>query len=746
MIDIPSNCCDSAKLQLLLSEQLEPGDEKDVLRHMDCCPRCQRALEVTAADRQLWDDLPAHLSSRILLNHSGQEDTANHPPRATDSCVEQLGEYLGPTDHPNMLGRLGNYEICGIIGRGSTGIVVKAFEATLNRYVAIKILSPTLSNNAAARRRFEREGRAIAAVAHEHVVPIFAVDEFRGLPYIVMQYVAGASLQRRIELQGPLDTCEIVRIAMQVSAGLAAAHSQGIVHRDIKPANILLEHGLDRAMVTDFGLARVSDSASITVSSVVAGTPSFMAPEQARGESIDERSDLFSLGSVMYSMCTAYPPFRSETIYGLLRRICEDEPRPIREINPQIPEWLSAFVDKLHAKAKDDRFDSAEQVSQLLRHELAHLQSPTSISTPARPWFVPRASTSARLAIILTGAIAAALLVAIYAVGWNVYDQKPVSADSQVPIGRNKQANVERSTERMVAGREEFECAEERTFPATASGQLIANVDAGNIEVTTSDQQQITFRSVHILSAADKEEADKLTAKHKLDFTSEGSTLNFAAKFDHDDEEREDHGERRFRRIEFKICLPKTYNIKLSSASGNLSANDLNGKAQMRSSSGNLNLTQVQGLILAKTAGGNINLTACGSEADLDTLGGNILVRDCDGYVRAKTAGGNLLIENANDGIDAQTLGGNIQAAISDKPKKDCKLTAQSGGIQVRLDKQLAINVAATAHSGLIVAPFHSEIQKSNGQRSLHDVLNGGGPLLSATTQSGNIEFEYLTK
>ena len=212
---------------------------------------------------------------------------------------------------PGSLGRLGHYEIQEVIGRGGMGIVLRAFDEKLHRVVAIKVMAPQLATSATARRRFTREAQAAAAVTHDHIVTIHAVEEADGLPYLVMQYVAGMSLQERLERDGPLQLAEILRIGMQTAAGLAAAHAQGLVHRDIKPANILLENGIERVKITDFGLARAADDASLTQSGVVAGTPQYMSPEQARGEAVDHRTDLFSLGSVLYAMCTGRPPFRA---------------------------------------------------------------------------------------------------------------------------------------------------------------------------------------------------------------------------------------------------------------------------------------------------------------------------------------------------------------------------------------------------------------------------------------------------
>ena len=197
-------------------------------------------------------------------------------------------------DRPETLGRLGSYEVLEVLGQGGMGVVLKARDPALDRTVAIKVLTPALAHAATARRRFAREARAAAAVGHEHIVAIHAVDEFRGLPYLVMQYIPGRSLQERLDASGPLEVKEILRIGTQAARALAAAHAQGVVHRDIKPANILLENCVERVKLTDFGLARAIDDASLTQSGVIAGTPQYMAPEQARGEPVDARADLFS--------------------------------------------------------------------------------------------------------------------------------------------------------------------------------------------------------------------------------------------------------------------------------------------------------------------------------------------------------------------------------------------------------------------------------------------------------------------
>jgi WD40 repeat protein len=216
-------------------------------------------------------------------------------------------------------------------------------------------------------------------------VDIHAVEDAGPVPYLVMHYVAGISLEDRINQGGPLEVKEVLRIGIQTAAGLAAAHKHGLVHRDVKPANILLENGIERVKLTDFGLARAVDAASLTQSGVIAGTPLYMSPEQARGEAVDHRSDLFSLGSVLYVMCTGRPPFRASGTMAVLRRVCEDTPRPVREVNPDIPEWLEAVVARLHAKDPAGRFQSAADVAEVLGQHLARLQQPSPAPPPTGP-------------------------------------------------------------------------------------------------------------------------------------------------------------------------------------------------------------------------------------------------------------------------------------------------------------------------------------------------------------------------
>ena len=257
-----------------------------------------------------------------------------------------------------------------------------------------------------------------------------------------MHYIAGESLQARIDREGSLELCEILRIGMQVASGLEAAHLQGLVHRDIKPSNILLEQGVERSLITDFGLARSADDASLTNTGYHAGTPQYMSPEQAKGDDVDFRSDLFSLGSVLYTMCAGRSPFRAETAYGILRKIIDTDPRSLQEINSRIPAWLEQLIDKLMSKEPAQRFASAAEVSSLLEECLAHVQSPTNHALPVS--FATPKTTPKRIHAILVAAIFCAIIVGAWLsvsnFGSLMFTQQRMSSNNANELTKEKNA------------------------------------------------------------------------------------------------------------------------------------------------------------------------------------------------------------------------------------------------------------------------------------------------------------------
>lgn len=287
-----------------------------------------------------------------------------------DQRLEELK--LDPSKNPKGIGRLAHYEILGFVGRGAMGVVLKAFDEQLHRQVAIKLMSPELVSRPTARERFFREARAAAGINHPNVVTIHAVSEHHGLPYLVMEFVSGMTLADRIHRQTPLPTPDILRLCVQITDGLAAAHKKGIIHRDVKPANIMLEDGLERVKITDFGLARVAmENSDLTSFGDMVGTPAFMSPEQVDGLSLDARSDLFSLGCVIYAMVAGKSPFRSGNALATARRVITVPHQSLREISPDVPTYLVDITDRLLQKQPADRYESAEALQQELSQRLA---------------------------------------------------------------------------------------------------------------------------------------------------------------------------------------------------------------------------------------------------------------------------------------------------------------------------------------------------------------------------------------
>ncbi len=433
-MDAKSIRCDDTRIARFLRSELTDEEERLFELHLDTCGTCSGKLDHSTAGAGQWQEAAELLRDEpfdleplsAAVSDSGSGEVARH---VVDDSVRRILELLHPTDDPQMLGRIGGYEVAGVIGSGGNGVVLKGHDRTLNRFVAIKVLAPHLASSGAARGRFAREAVAAAAVVHENVIAIHGVEEHAGLPFLVMPYVRGTSLQKRIDQKGPLGLLEILRIGMQVASGLAAAHAQGLVHRDIKPANILLADGVERVTITDFGLARAVDDASMTRSGIIAGTPQFMSPEQARGEAIDHRSDLFSLGSVLYAMCTGHPPFRAESSYGVLQRICQSAPRPVRESSPDVPAWLCRLIERLHEKDPDKRFQTAAEVANLLGRCVAHVQQPDLQSLPLElreePGVSPSRVRHKRLAFLAALAAVAAISTAIWLGGGNRDNRRP---------------------------------------------------------------------------------------------------------------------------------------------------------------------------------------------------------------------------------------------------------------------------------------------------------------------------------
>ena len=378
-----TGCPDDAVLQAFLAGVQPPGEAAGVEAHVGGCGRCQRRLDrladvtslgavlVQAAARPRAETSSLMLAmERLQLEATSLLDTPTGG--RADRTVTALLDGLAPTSREGFLGRLGGIDVRRVIGRGGMGVVFEGLDPALNRPVAVKVLSPHLLADDAATERFLREARAVAALTHENVVAIHAIDRTAGgMPYLVLQLVAGESLADRLGREQKLPADEVARVGAEVARGLAAAHAVGLVHRDIKPANVLLERDTGRVLLTDFGLAKVAGGESITGVGTLAGTPAFMSPEQAAGGEVDARSDLFSLGSLLYAAAAGRLPFSGDSPFVVLDRIRTAAPKPLAALDPALPAWLCSVVHRLLEKDPARRIQTAGEVADLLERQAA---------------------------------------------------------------------------------------------------------------------------------------------------------------------------------------------------------------------------------------------------------------------------------------------------------------------------------------------------------------------------------------
>ncbi len=386
------HCPEREELRQLLDGSLSGERQEECTQHMDSCECCQAKLEEIATEGSNLSQVVEHLHVAVpdtnsaiwpALKELDNVYQETFVPRPTPRRGTPALDFLQPPTDPAYLGRLAQFDVMRIIGRGGMGIVLEAFDSRLQRHVAIKVLDPELAGDELSRQRFCREARAAASITHENVVAVHQVerDGGDGLPYLVMQLISGETLEERLTRVKKMRVREIVRIGLQASQGLAASHAQGLIHRDIKPGNILLEPPNDRVKLTDFGLARVIDDVKLTRTGFVTGTPLYMAPEQAEGEEADPRSDLFSLGAILYEMSVGQPPFKGNSALAILRQIAETKPQPIRELNPAIPSWLADTIEQLLEKKPERRIQSAALLAELFEYEWA-LMKTTSDEVP----------------------------------------------------------------------------------------------------------------------------------------------------------------------------------------------------------------------------------------------------------------------------------------------------------------------------------------------------------------------------
>jgi serine/threonine protein kinase len=309
----------------------------------------------------------------------------------------------------------GRYELVEVIGRGGMGTVYRASDLVLRRPVAVKLLpGPLADQDPTSVARFEREARAAAALNNPAVVAVYDTGADETTRFIVMELISGDSLEAILRDDGPLDPDRAAGIASRVADALAAAHAAGIVHRDIKPANVMVaEDG--SVKVLDFGIARAMDATTVTQNASVLGTAAYMAPERALGKPADERSDIYSLGCVLYALLAGHPPFRGDSAAAVLNQHANVAPRPLRGENSRVSPELDAAVMQMLAKSPDDRPQTAVEVRDRLTPPATPPTTPTAttaqLCSTTATRRLPRAARLERSWLILGGALAAVVLV-----------------------------------------------------------------------------------------------------------------------------------------------------------------------------------------------------------------------------------------------------------------------------------------------------------------------------------------------
>jgi tRNA A-37 threonylcarbamoyl transferase component Bud32 len=347
------------------------GIVKGVARHYgesvhiteDACmlrgdPFC--ALQVTCvATNEAMAQAPEQLETSLFLDNTPFSGAG----RPTFSIGREPLTFLEPPLQEDELGRLADFRVLQLIGQGGMGIVYRAVDTRLSRVVALKVVQPRFTSDTKMRQRFLREARAMAAIKSDHVVTVYEVGVANDVPFLAMEFLEGEALDSLQNQIGSLPLAQVVRIGKEVAHGLAAAHARGLVHRDIKPSNLWLEAPTGRVKILDFGLASMkTEACQASQVGLIVGTAAFMAPEQARGEAVDCRADLFSLGCVLYWLCTGQLPFKGTNVFSTLTALAIDEPEPPKAIVGNVAPALSDLIMELLRKDPGRRPASSQTV------------------------------------------------------------------------------------------------------------------------------------------------------------------------------------------------------------------------------------------------------------------------------------------------------------------------------------------------------------------------------------------------
>jgi hypothetical protein len=362
-------CCPERDLlQAFLWGTASESARLRVQDHLAECKGCRTLVQGLPATPDLTDPMgstPASDATRPGYHSNTRDVTADR------------FSFLLPPAREDEIGRLGSYRVLSLRGQGAMGFVFHAEDVALNRPVALKVMKPGLHHGVRGWERFLREARVMASIKHESLVTVFQVGQEKDVVYLAMELLEGRSLEDWLAGAGRPDVATVLRLGRELAGGLSAIHRRGLIHRDIKPANLWVEEPGGRLKILDFGLARfVNDDAALTQTGTVLGTPCYMAPEQARGEPVDARGDLFSFGVVLYTLCTGVCPFRAANTLAALSALALHNPEPVHRTNPDVPRPLSDLVSQLLAKEPQQRPASADEVLERLRRIEAGLGDP----------------------------------------------------------------------------------------------------------------------------------------------------------------------------------------------------------------------------------------------------------------------------------------------------------------------------------------------------------------------------------
>ena len=532
----PSVCPVEDELRSYLLGSVSEAAAQRLEKHLTECPCCLHRLDGLKADDALCHDLrrgtatpqptnplleqlkqrlralPAYANSVPEATRPGTDSGRPIAPPAGE-VTERVDALLAPARGPGEIGWLGEYRILHLLGTGGMGTVFEAEDVRLKRRVAIKVMRPELAAVPVARQRFLREGQAAAALAHENIITIHHVAESDGVPFLIMPLLQGESLADRLKRAGKLPVAEVLRIGREVAAGLAAAHAAGLIHRDIKPGNLWLEFSRDpkgsaaaalpfgsrlnqggRVKILDFGLARsTAGHVHLTQTGAILGTPAYMAPEQARGVQVDHRCDLFSLGCVLYHLATGQMPFRGVDTMSILLALAQEQPKPPRELNPELPPALSDLILKLLTKEPGGRPESARVVADALENIERQIHLP-GVPSPRRTR-PRRLVIAAAAAVLLLGvALAGQTILRITSKDGKVREV-PLNPGDKIEVVQSEEGSGEKADEAkpFVLRRSGGAARAAFAHPADA---LAALQDGEEIEIHGNGP--FDFRKVHL--------------------------------------------------------------------------------------------------------------------------------------------------------------------------------------------------------------------------------------------------------